>query len=250
MKRYISYILIILCYLFSVKFINAQTIEHKVINTAGGILTATNGYTIEQNVGETFSTTLIANNKMLTQGFLQPLISSDSNMTGDTIVCVNSTGNIYTTELGMTAYTWSINGGTITAGLGTNSVTVTWDTAGTKNISVNYTNTNGYTATSPTVKNVIVKAAPSPVITGTPYDTYIVPKLAIYQYSTPLVAGNLYSWNSPKIEGYCSATARNCINVHFLDPCCVYGQWTINVTETNPITGCSVTATKLIYINP
>ena len=150
----------------------------------------------------------------------------------------------------MTSYNWSVTGGTITAGTGTNAITVTWNTEGAQSVSVNYANANGCTAASATVYGVTLKSAPYPVITGSPSDTYIVPKLATYQYSTPLVAGDLYSWSSPKIEGYCSAAARNCVNVHFLDPCCVYGQWNINVAETNPATGCSTIATKLIYITP
>ena len=149
----------------------------------------------------------------------------------------------------MTAYTWNVTGGTITAGAATNAIIVTWNTEGTQTLSVNYANSNGCSAVTASVYNVTVKSAPSPVITGSPNDS-IVPKLQTYQYSTPLIAGDLYSWSSPKIEGYCSATARNCVNVHFLDPCCVYGQWIINVTETNPNTGCANIATKYIYINP
>ena len=171
-------------------------------------------------------------------------------LSGATNLCNHTTGNIYTTEAGMTSYNWSVTGGTITAGTGTNAITVTWNTEGAQSVSVNYANANGCTAASATVYGVTLKSAPYPVITGSPSDTYIVPKLATYQYSTPLVAGDLYSWSSPKIEGYCSATARNCVNVHFLDPCCVYGEWTISVTETNPSTGCSTIATKLIYITP
>ncbi len=171
-------------------------------------------------------------------------------ISGTNSICNHSTGNIYTTETGKSSYIWTVTGGTITDGTGTNAITVTWNTDGAQTVSANYTNSFGCTAVSATVYNVTVKAAPSPVITGSPDNLYNVPKLATYQYSTPLVAGDLYSWSSPKIEGYCSTTARNCVNVHFLDPCCVYGEWTINVTETNPTTGCTSIATKQIYITP
>ncbi|MEI7422898.1 MAG: tandem-95 repeat protein, partial [Prolixibacteraceae bacterium] len=79
-------------------------------------------------------------------------------ISGSTTVCINSTGNVYTTESGMTAYSWSIVGGTITAG-GTatdNTATVTWTVSGAKSISVNYTNGNSCTAASSTVYNVTV----------------------------------------------------------------------------------------------
>ncbi len=88
-------------------------------------------------------------------------------ITGPASVCVNSTGNVYTTETGMTGYTWTVSaGGTITAGTGTNAITVTWSTTGAKTVTVNYTNGNGCTAATPTTYNVTVNAAPVPTIAG------------------------------------------------------------------------------------
>jgi len=70
-------------------------------------------------------------------------------ITGPTPVCINSKGNIYSTQSGKTDYLWSISsGGTITAGEGTNSITVTWNSSGNQTVSVNYTNATG--CTSPT----------------------------------------------------------------------------------------------------
>ncbi len=171
-------------------------------------------------------------------------------VSGPTGICNHTTGNVYTTESSKSVYIWTVPGGTITDGSGTNAITVTWNSDGAQTVSANYTNSSGCTAASATVYDVNVKTAPQTVITGSPDNNYDVPKLATYQYSTPFVAGDLYSWSSPKIEGYCSASARNCVNVHFLDPCCVYGQWTISVTETNPTSGCTSIATKQIYITP
>ena len=88
---------------------------------------------------------------------------------GPTPVCLGSTGNVYTTQAGMTNYIWAISaGGTITAGgSGTsNSVTVQWNTAGAQTVSVNYTNANGCSAALPTVYPVTVNALPVPAITG------------------------------------------------------------------------------------
>jgi hypothetical protein len=94
---------------------------------------------------------------------LNPVIS------GPSTVCLNSTGNVYSTEAGMTAYSWSVSaGGTITAGgsASSNSVTVTWNTPGAQHVSVNYTTQNGCTATSATEYNVSVLALPVATITG------------------------------------------------------------------------------------
>jgi hypothetical protein len=113
-------------------------------------------------------------------------------ISGPTPVCAGATGNIYTTESGMSGYTWSVSaGGTITAGggSGSNTVTVTWNATGAQTVSVNYTNTNGCTASSPTVYTVTVNVRPVPTITG-PATICGVPN-----------AGNVYSTESG-MSGY------------------------------------------------
>lgn len=81
--------------------------------------------------------------------------------------CVGSTGVVYSTQAGMTGYTWAISaGGTITAGAGTNAITVTWNALGAQTVSLNYTNGTGCTAVAPVVFNVTVVDRPVPVITG------------------------------------------------------------------------------------
>lgn len=88
-------------------------------------------------------------------------------ITGSSDACVSSINNIYTTESGMTGYTWNVPaGGTITAGAGTNSITVTWTTTGLHTASVNYTDTNSCTSATATVHNVTVNPLPVPLITG------------------------------------------------------------------------------------
>jgi uncharacterized repeat protein (TIGR01451 family) len=88
---------------------------------------------------------------------------------GPASVCVNSVGNVYTTQAGMTAYNWTVSaGGTITAGgtASSSTITVTWTTAGAQTVSVNYANANGCTAAAPVVFNVTVNALPTPTIVG------------------------------------------------------------------------------------
>ena len=80
-------------------------------------------------------------------------------ISGPTSVCEGLTGNVYSTECGMSGYTWSVSaGGAITGGGGLTdcTVTVTWNTSGAQTVSVNYTDANGCTATSATVYNIIV----------------------------------------------------------------------------------------------
>ena len=87
-------------------------------------------------------------------------------ISGAGLVCNNSTGNIYTTQAGMSGYTWTVTGGTITSGSGTASITVTWNVPGVQTISVNYTDGNGCTAPSPGSETVIVVPLPTPTISG------------------------------------------------------------------------------------
>ncbi len=80
-------------------------------------------------------------------------------LSGPSSVCQYSTGTVYNTEPGMSNYAWTVSaGGTITSG-GTsadNSVMVTWNTAGTQNVSIKYTDVSGCEAVSATSKDVTV----------------------------------------------------------------------------------------------
>jgi hypothetical protein len=88
-------------------------------------------------------------------------------ITGPASVCGGISGSVYTTEAGMSGYTWTVSaGGVITAGAGTNAITVTWNTTGAQTVCVNYTNGSGCTATAPTCYSVTVNAVPVPTITG------------------------------------------------------------------------------------
>jgi hypothetical protein len=64
-------------------------------------------------------------------------------LTGPADVCEGSAGNVYVTDANMTNYIWTVNGGVITAGGGTNTntVTVTWPTAGNHSVTVTYNST-------------------------------------------------------------------------------------------------------------
>ncbi|MBK7710040.1 MAG: hypothetical protein IPJ37_02995 [Bacteroidales bacterium] len=87
---------------------------------------------------------------------------------GNATVCNNSTGNIYTTESGMTNYVWTVIGGTYSGGtISDNTITITWTTPGLQSVSVNYTDANGCTAVLDTQFPVRVNT--NPVITGQPF---------------------------------------------------------------------------------
>ncbi len=81
-------------------------------------------------------------------------------ITGPSSVCPTSTHN-YTTEAGMTGYIWTVSaGGSITAGAGTNTITVSWTGTGSQSVRVTYTNSNLCTGISP-LYSVIVGDLPT-----------------------------------------------------------------------------------------
>jgi hypothetical protein len=100
---------------------------------------------------------------------------------------------VYTTQSGMTNYLWTVSsGGSITAGGGTadNTITVTWTVTGSQSVSVNYTNSNGCTAASPTVYPVTVSQSFSS-ISGT--ITYYNSANTVMNNVTVTLQGTSYS---------------------------------------------------------
>lgn len=90
--------------------------------------------------------------------------SSSPTIIGDSSGCVGAFAS-YNTESGMTAYSWTIIGGTI---MPTNNeyATVRWDTPGSGYISVNYTDLVGCRSATPTVKGITINPKPIPTISG------------------------------------------------------------------------------------
>ncbi len=169
-------------------------------------------------------------------------------ISGPVNVCSGNSGNVYSTETGMTGYTWAVStGGTITAGGGTtnNSVTVTWNTSGPQTVSVNYTNSNSCTATTPTIYNVTVNALPVPVIAG---PTAVCAGTAGNVYSTTAGMTN-YTW-AVSTGGTITAgggTTNNSVTVTWN----ASGPQTVSVNYTNS-NSCTATTPSVynVTINP
>ena len=85
-------------------------------------------------------------------------------ITGSASVCENVTGSVYSvTSVGGNTYLWAVVGGSITAGSTTNSITVTWGSAGPGTVNVTETITATGCFAAATQKSVTVNAIP-----GTP----------------------------------------------------------------------------------
>ena len=115
-------------------------------------------------------------------------------LSGPVNVCAGTTGNVYTTDAGMTNYLWTVSvGGSITGGgtTSSNTVTVTWNTAGAQSVSINYTNPSGCQAAAPVSLPVTVSARPVPAITG---PSVVCSGTSGNVYSTQVGMTN-YIWN-------------------------------------------------------
>lgn len=162
-------------------------------------------------------------------------------ITGLTSVCQGTSGVVYQTETGQSSYNWSITGGTITAGGGTNQVTVTWNTAGAQKISVNYANSDGCTALAATDLSVTIKPQPIPTITGK--DTICLGQLNTV-YSTES-GKNAYNWNVDAGGTIVSGATTNQVTINWTT---AGNPRTLNVTyqDTNGCNAATPTTKSVI----
>lgn len=73
----------------------------------------------------------------------------------------NSTANIYSTQSDMIDYVWTVNGGTITSGQGTDVIHITWGATGAGRVKVSYT--DAVECTAAINKNVSINCSGVPI---------------------------------------------------------------------------------------
>ncbi len=117
-------------------------------------------------------------------------------ITGVATACLATSNQPYSTQTGMSNYTWSVTGGTVTAGAGTATITVTWASSGAKTVCVSYTASSGCQSVQ-TCKNVNVLANPGDAgtitgtssvclgATGVPFSVATIPNATSYQWTVP-----------------------------------------------------------------
>jgi hypothetical protein len=144
-------------------------------------------------------------------GNLEPATISGNNMT-----CINTTGNVYTTEEGFTNYLWTItSGGIITAGQGTYQVEVTWTGTGNQSLTVTYSTENGCYPAAPAsyAVNIMPAAGAAGAITGTPE---LCAGSEMIGYSIAPVPNALnYFWTLPAGATITEGENTNSIKVNF-----------------------------------
>ena len=163
-------------------------------------------------------------------------------ITGLNSVCVATSGVQYATDAGMSAYAWTISpGGTITAGATSPSVTVTWNTAGTRWVKVNYTNANGCSASTPTQYNVTVNPLPS-VAGNISGETMVFQGQTNVVYSVPEIPNAIsYTWILP--PGAVGLSTTNTIYLSFSNTA---QSGNLSVVGHN---GCGNGDASFIYVN-
>jgi len=220
---------------------------------AGAVITAganTNTITVSFPAGSASGNVSVYGSSVCGSGTASPTLAVTVNplpvpvITGPASACVSSTGNVYSTQTGMTGYIWTVStGGTITGGTGTNSITVTWSTTGAKTVSVTYTNGVGCSPSAPTSLPVNVIAFPVPTISG---PSVVCANAANIVYTTEAGMTN-YNWNVSIGGTIIAGAGTNAITVSWP----YAGSRTVSVSYTNP-TGCSSLAPTVynVTVNP
>jgi PKD-like domain/Secretion system C-terminal sorting domain len=153
---------------------------------------------------------------------------------------------VYATQAGMTNYTWMVSaGGLVTAG-GTatsNTVTITWNSAGAQTVSVNYANANGCVASTPTAFSVTVNPTPVPTIGSN--NTPCVGSTGNLYYTEGAMTN--YLWTVPAGGTIVSGQGTSYINVTWTG---VGAQW-VSVIYTNASLCTAMTPTIYnLFVNP
>lgn len=157
-------------------------------------------------------------------------------------VCSGTTGSIFSvTNVAGHTYSWSVTGGAITAGNGTNSITVTWNVVGSGTVDVTETITATGCSKAASQKAITINPLPTPIITGS---STVCANETNSIYSTTSIVGHTYNWSV--VDGVVTAgMGTNSITVTWGTT----SSGTINLTETITSTGCSTTTQKVVTIN-
>ncbi len=237
-------------------YCNTGTASVLQTGQTGGTYSSTPGVAINPSTGAIDLAASTAGNHTVTYNFSNGSCSGTTTanilinplptpaITGPSVVCADPTGDVYTTQVGMSNYNWTLSsGGSITSGANSSAITIVWTTSGTHNLHVSFTDANGCSGTSaayPVLVQGLLPPKPDNINGNTP-----VCQSAIQDYSiTPIPGATSYTWSvSNGTYGVLSPTT---IRVTF-SPSAVNG--TISVYATNSC-GDGPTETKSITVNP
>ncbi|MDX9773640.1 MAG: T9SS type A sorting domain-containing protein [Bacteroidales bacterium] len=135
-------------------------------------------------------------------------------------------------------YLWSVTGGVIQSGQGTNSITILWGSGPAGSITLTETAAIGGCSQTTAPYSVSITDIPNPLVTG----NTSVCLGSVETYSTPLVSSHTYSW---AVTGgtYTLGATNNIINVTWTST----GAGSVRVTETG---ASPVINTLPVTVNP
>ncbi|MCC6461685.1 MAG: choice-of-anchor D domain-containing protein, partial [Saprospiraceae bacterium] len=156
--------------------------------------------------------------------------STATTISGLSLVCGSSTGNVYSTAAGMSSYLWSVSGNGTMVGSNTgSSVSVTAAATGTFTVSVVATNSSGCSQTA--LKTVTISPLPAATITPSANPYCITSQYLIL--TTPTAATGTVNWSGSSGSGI-----FNISNLSTIAQPTATGLMTYNVTVTT-VDGCS-----------
>jgi hypothetical protein len=159
-------------------------------------------------------------------------------ISGPATACTSTTEAYSVPGSSSSNYTWSVSAeGTITGGQGTNSVTITWNSAG--NATVSITESIGDCSAQANYA-VTINPTPSPSITGVASTCLNSTDV----FTTPEVTGNTYLWSVTPGNTIFAGQGSNEVSITFG----VTGTQTVTVAQT--ANGCTGTDSKNVEVHP
>jgi gliding motility-associated-like protein len=160
-------------------------------------------------------------------------------ITGSALGCVTPVPTNYSTPWTInSAFTWTVTGGAVVSGHGTNSVNVAWNTIGMNTITLTVINTLTGCDSSVTL-NVDVMAIVPPTVQAS--ITSGCPPLTVMFSGNNTMAGQTYFWD---FGDNLTSTGSNPTHIYTQS-----GTFTIRVITTN-VNGCSDTAYGQVIVRP
>jgi hypothetical protein len=158
---------------------------------------------------------------------------------GPAVVCNGSTQNYNVTSIAGQTYNWTVTGGSITTGAGTNAISVQWTTLGNQTVNVTV-GTAGTSCAVSLTRNVTVEEQPNPYVAG----PTVVCTGETAEYSTDDNFQHSYVWTLNGGGTIVSNPASSTINVAWATA----GTWTLSVTQTNASGNCSRTQSATVTV--
>ncbi len=210
----------------------SSTVQNPVLPS---VSTAANGvYALTVSAGGCISNPVLT----FTTVSVVPVIPSNNSISGKTTACSSTGGFVYSVApvADATSYNWTVpSGATITAGQGTDSITVTFgSSSGT--ISVNASNNCGSSPTISISVNLVLPPAAS--FTSSPSEAFT--NSNIYFTPLPISAGDTFSWSFQ--NGNPSSDTGQYPFASWSSP----GTYNVTVVGTSSV--CTTTATGSITI--